>query len=62
MHVLFEDIRACHKKFSLTFWQTMTVMKRPLNTVIHEEQKVEVTDDMKVRKCTNLLRQGVASN
>ena len=32
------EVVICQRKFSLSFWQTMTVINRPLNSVIHDEE------------------------
>lgn len=40
------------RKFSLSFWQTMTVMNRPLNSLIHGDdgkaENLKGSDDIKV--------------
>lgn len=46
-----QELKACQKKFSLSFWQTMTVMNRPLNSIIHNDDNNSIqpsTNDIKV--------------
>jgi hypothetical protein len=55
---LCEEIRACQKKYSLSFWQTMTVMNRPLNSVIHDDTdsngNINSAHDIKVSLVTSI--------
>ncbi len=48
---LYLDSQTCQRKYSLEFWQTMIIMNRPLNSVIHDDgsnDESKTSNDIKV--------------
>ena len=49
---LHEEMKLCQRRYSLSFWQNMTIMNRPLNSVIHNNRTnvdgLKSTNDIKV--------------